>query len=92
MTKTHIPPAVILPSKHLLGIEGMSQMTMHQLLDRASYFADHLQEDVPQTLKGQTIVNLFFENSTRTRVSFELAAKKLGASVLNISVAGSSVK
>ena len=36
-------------------------MTMHQLLDRASYFADHLQEDVPQTLKGQTIVNLFFE-------------------------------
>lgn len=86
------PAPVILPKKHLLGIEGMSQLTMHQLLDRASYFADHLHEDVSQSLKGQTIVNLFFENSTRTRVSFELAAKKLGGSVLNISVAGSSVK
>jgi len=86
------PAPVILPKKHLLGIEGMSQLTMHQLLDRASYFADHLHEDVAQSLKGQTIVNLFFENSTRTRVSFELAAKKLGGSVLNISVAGSSVK
>ena len=86
------PAPVILPKKHLLGIEGMSQLTMHQLLDRASYFADHLHEDVAQILKGQTIVNLFFENSTRTRVSFELAAKKLGGSVLNISVAGSSVK
>ena len=86
------PAPVILPKKHLLGIEGMSQLTMHQLLDRASYFADRLHEDVAQSLKGQTIVNLFFENSTRTRVSFELAAKKLGGSVLNISVAGSSVK
>ena len=86
------PAPVILPKKHLLGIEGMSQLTMHQLLDRASYFADNLHEDVAKSLKEQTIVNLFFENSTRTRVSFELAAKKLGGSVLNISVAGSSVK
>ncbi|MGC6536702.1 MAG: aspartate carbamoyltransferase catalytic subunit [Candidatus Puniceispirillaceae bacterium] len=92
MTSTITPPAVSLPSQHLLGIEGMSQMTMHGLLDRASYFADNLQNDVAPSLKGQTIVNLFFENSTRTRVSFEVAAKKLGASVLNISVAGSSVK
>ena len=91
MTKS-IPAQVSLPSKHLLGIEGMDIMTMHHLLDRASYFADHLNDDLDQTLKGQTIVNLFFENSTRTRVSFEIAAKKLGASVLNISVAGSSVK
>jgi len=90
--KTTTPPAVHLPSQHLLGIEGMDVMTMHRLLDRASYFADHISNDVEQTLKGQTIVNLFFENSTRTRVSFEVAAKKLGASVLNISVAGSSVK
>ena len=92
MTKTTIPAPVLLPSRHLLGIEGMSVMTMHGLLDRASYFADNLTNEVEPTLKGQTIVNLFFENSTRTRVSFEVAAKKLGASVLNISVAGSSVK
>ena len=92
MTTNTIPAPVTLSAKHLLGIEGMSVMTMHQLLDRASYFADHLTQDVEQTLKGSTIVNLFFENSTRTRVSFEVAAKKLGASVLNISVAGSSVK
>ena len=89
MTTNIIPAPATLSSKHLLGIEGMSVMTMHQLLDRASYFADHLTQDVEQTLKGSTIVNLFFENSTRTRVSFEVAAKKLGASVLNISVAGS---
>lgn len=92
MTTNTIPAPVTLSAKHLLGIEGMSVMTMHQLLDRASYFADHMIQDVEQTLKGSTIVNLFFENSTRTRVSFEVAAKKLGASVLNISVAGSSVK
>ena len=92
MTKDKIPAPVLLPSRHLLGIEGMSVMTMHALLDRASYFADNLTNDVEPTLKGQTIVNLFFENSTRTRVSFEVAAKKLGASVLNISVSGSSVK
>ena len=92
MTTNTIPAPVTLSAKHLLGIEGMSVMTMHQLLDRASYFADHMTQDVEQTLKGSTIVNLFFENSTRTRVSFEVAAKKLGASVLNISVAGSSVK
>ena len=92
MTNTIIPAPVLLPSRHLLGIEGMSVMTMHGLLNRASYFADNLTSEVEPTLKGQTIVNLFFENSTRTRVSFEVAAKKLGASVLNISVAGSSVK
>jgi len=92
MTKDKIPAPVLLPSRHLLGIEGMSVMTMHALLDRASYFADNLTNDVEPTLKGQTIVNLFFENSTRTRVSFEVAAKKLGGSVLNISVSGSSVK
>ena len=92
MTTNTIPAPVTLSAKHLLGIEGMSVMTMHQLLDRASYFADHMTQDVEQTLNGSTIVNLFFENSTRTRVSFEVAAKKLGASVLNISVAGSSVK
>lgn len=83
---------VSLPSKHLLGIEGMSPLLIRALLDRGDMFASNPQSDISAALKGKTIVNLFYENSTRTRVSFELAAKRLGGSVLNISVAGSSVK
>ncbi|ADE38856.1 aspartate carbamoyltransferase catalytic subunit [Candidatus Puniceispirillum marinum] len=83
---------VSLPSKHLLGIEGMSPLLIRALLDRGDMFASNPQSDISAALKGKTIVNLFYENSTRTRVSFELAAKRLGGSVLNIAVAGSSVK
>ena len=89
--------AVSLASRHLLGIEGMSPLEIRALLDRGSQFADAIQNKdgdfaISNALSGKTIINLFYENSTRTRVSFELAAKRLGASVLNISVAGSSVK
>lgn len=83
---------VSLPTKHLLGIEGMSPLLIRALLDRGDSFASDPQANRSTALKGKTIVNLFYENSTRTRVSFELAAKRLGGSVLNISVAGSSVK
>ena len=83
---------VSLPTKHLLGIEGMSPLLIRALLDRGDSFASDPQANISTALKGKTIVNLFYENSTRTRVSFELAAKRLGGSVLNISVAGSSVK
>ncbi|MGB2534379.1 MAG: aspartate carbamoyltransferase catalytic subunit [Candidatus Puniceispirillum sp.] len=83
---------VNLPTKHLLGIEGMSPLLIRALLDRGDSFASDPQANISAALKGKTIVNLFYENSTRTRVSFELAAKRLGGSVLNISVAGSSVK
>ena len=83
---------VSLPTKHLLGIEGMSPLLIRALIDRGDAFASNLQTDISMALKGKTIVNLFYENSTRTRVSFELATKRLGGSVLNISVAGSSVK
>jgi aspartate carbamoyltransferase catalytic subunit len=83
---------VSLPTKHLLGIEGMSPLLIRALLDRGDSFASDPQANISSALKGKTIVNLFYENSTRTRVSFELAAKRLGGSVLNISVAGSSVK
>ena len=81
----------------MLGIEGLSVPEMQSLLYRSHYFADIItgerQDPGLQTLlKGVSVVNLFFENSTRTRVSFEVAAKRLGASVLNISVSGSSVK
>ncbi len=84
--------AVILSNRHLLGIEGMSPLEIRALLDRATVFADNPNDGVSDALRGKTIINLFYENSTRTRVSFELAAKRLGGSVLNISVAGSSVK
>ena len=86
------PKAARLSSRHLLGIEGMSPVEIRALLDRGNYFADHPTDSASIALRCKTIVNLFYENSTRTRTSFELAAKRLGGSVLNIAVAGSSVK
>ena len=86
------PQVARLLNRHLLGIEGMSPQEIGSLLDRGHYFADHPTESDSDALRGKTIVNLFYENSTRTRASFELAAKRLGGSVLNIAVAGSSVK
>jgi len=97
LATTPAPPAR-LASKHLLGIEGLNPLEINALIDRGDMFADLIQEEQPITpplsevLKGRTVLNLFFENSTRTRVSFELAAKHLGGAVLNSNVAGSSVK
>ena len=70
----------------------MAPLLIRARLDRGDAFASNSRSDISAALKGKTIVNLFYENSTRTRVSFELAAKRLGGSVLNIAVAGSSVK
>ena len=90
---TDLPaPAAVLSKKHLLGIEGMPIPEINALLERASFFANRPKELFPDILSNITVLNIFFENSTRTRVSFEIAAKRLGASVLNISVSGSSVK
>jgi len=86
------PEVARLSNRHILGIEGMSPLEIRALLDRGSYFADHPTDSGSTALRGKTIVSLFYENSTRTRTSFELAAKRLGGSVLNIAVAGSSVK
>ena len=96
MTYSDTPP-VKLRHRHFLGIQNLGADEMLALIDRSVYFAELIsaeRDDAPvaQTLSGVTVVNLFFENSTRTRVSFEVAAKRLGASVLNISVSGSSVK
>ena len=90
-------PAAQLSGRHLLGIEGVTVPEIQSLLSRSSYFADVItgkikDEGIADILGGISVVNLFFENSTRTRVSFEVAAKHLGASVLNLSVSGSSVK
>ena len=82
------------PHRHLLGIEGLSPLEIGYLLDRSEGYVDqNRQADKKKsTLRGRTIINLFFENSTRTRTSFELAGKRLGADVINMSVATSSIK
>ncbi|HEX6143115.1 MAG TPA: aspartate carbamoyltransferase catalytic subunit [Geminicoccaceae bacterium] len=79
---------------HLLGIEGLGPDDIRHLLDRADvYVGINRQADKKlATLRGLTQINLFFENSTRTRTSFELAGKRLGADVVNMSVAASSIK
>ncbi|MCP1269916.1 aspartate carbamoyltransferase catalytic subunit [Acetobacter cerevisiae] len=80
-------------SRHLLGLQGMTPDQIEPLLDLAeSYALLNRSRKVPRdVLRGRTLINLFFEDSTRTRTSFELAGKRLGADVINISVAQSSV-
>ena len=82
------------PHRHLLGIGGLSQSDIVSLLDTADeYVALSRQvEKKAVTLRGRTQINLFFEPSTRTQSSFEIAGKRLGADVMNMSVSSSSVK
>src|SRR3978361_2130194 len=85
--------AVFYPQKHLLQIEGLEPPEIGQLLDLAESYvllnrSGKTQRDL---LRGRTLINLFFEDSTRTRTSFELAGKRLGADVINMSVSTSSV-
>ncbi len=82
------------PHRHLLGIEGLFPIEISHLLDRAeAYVEQNRQADKKKSLLGgRTVINLFFEASTRTRTSFELAGKRLGADVINMSVATSSIK
>ena len=82
------------PHRHLLGIEGLSPDQITVLLDRSeSYVEQNRQADKKKTLlHGRTVINLFFENSTRTRTSFELAGKRLGGDVINMSISTSSIK
>jgi aspartate carbamoyltransferase catalytic subunit len=84
----------LFPHRHLLGIEGLSQADIIGLLDTADeYVALSRQvEKKAATLRGRTQINLFFEPSTRTQSSFEIAGKRLGADVMNMSVSSSSVK
>jgi aspartate carbamoyltransferase catalytic subunit len=81
------------PHRHLLGIEGLTPPEINHLLDLSDRYVafNRGAEKVTDALHGRTIVNLFFENSTRTRTSFELAAKRLGANVINMQVESSSV-
>jgi aspartate carbamoyltransferase catalytic subunit len=83
---------VNLSSPHLLSIEGMCKLEIENLLNRADYFANLDRHSDTKNLSGYVILNVFFENSTRTRVSFELAARRLGAEVINISLTNSAIK
>jgi aspartate carbamoyltransferase catalytic subunit len=82
-----------LDQKDLLGIEGMSASAITLILDTAASFKEISERPIKKVpaLRGKTIVNLFFEPSTRTRASFELAEKRLSADTVNISVSTSSV-
>lgn len=80
--------------RHLLGIEGLTADEITAILDRADIYVSQGRSahKKSNTLRGATLINLFFEDSTRTRTSFELAAKRLGADAMNMSVGSSSVK
>ena len=82
-----------LSSKDLLGIKGMTADEIKLILDTAATFRDVGERDIKKvpTLRGKTVINLFYEASTRTRTSFELAGKRLSADVINISTSTSSV-
>ncbi|MFM8678993.1 MAG: aspartate carbamoyltransferase catalytic subunit, partial [Alphaproteobacteria bacterium] len=92
------PPAADLSPgfahRHILGIEGMSPADITALLDLSEAYVEQNRapEKKSSLLRGRTVINLFFENSTRTRTSFELAGKRLGGDVINMSAESSSVK
>jgi aspartate carbamoyltransferase catalytic subunit len=77
---------------HLLSIEGLPRAVLHHILDTASTFLSVHEREVKKVplLRGKSVFNLFFENSTRTRTTFEIAAKRLSADVINLDIARSS--
>jgi aspartate carbamoyltransferase catalytic subunit len=78
--------------RHLLTIEGLSHQTIVEILDTAESFISMGEREIKKIplLRGKTVVNLFFESSTRTRTTFEIAAKRLSADVINLNVSASS--
>ncbi|MEE3000247.1 MAG: aspartate carbamoyltransferase catalytic subunit [Pseudomonadota bacterium] len=87
------PKLLSYPYRHLLGIEGLSVNEISYILDKSEEYVEQNRRPDAKVdiLDGRTIINLFFEDSTRTRTSFELAGKRLSASVINMSVSSSSV-
>ena len=82
-----------LSTKHLLGIKDLKKEDIELILSTAKEFKEVLQRPIKKvpSLRDKTIVNLFYENSTRTRISFELAEKRLSADTINFAASGSSV-
>ena len=77
---------------HLLSIEGLPKAILNQILDTAESFMEVSAREVKKVplLRGKSVFNLFFENSTRTRTTFEIAAKRLSADVINLDINKSS--
>ena len=94
MSEPYIHRTSPFPHRHLLGIEGLKPHEILGLLDRADEAVDVSRqvEKIKPVLRGRTQINLFFEASTRTQSSFEIAGKRLGADVMNMAVSQSSVK
>jgi aspartate carbamoyltransferase catalytic subunit len=94
MTERAMTDKPLFRHRHLLGIEGLNRIDIETLLDLADEAVEVSRqvEKKRNVLRGRTQINLFFEASTRTQSSFELAGKRLGADVMNMSVANSSVK
>ena len=90
MSELRLPPA---PKRHLLSIADLDRADVERILDTAGSLAAALDREMKKlpTLRGRTVVNLFYESSTRTLASFELAAKRLSADTMSIRSAGSSV-
>lgn len=84
----------MLKSRHLLGLDGMDKQEIQLFLDTARSFREILDRPIKRvpTLQGKTVVNLFYEPSTRTRISFELAEKRMSADIINFTASTSSVK
>ena len=80
--------------QHLLTLDGLPRAIITQILDTAAPFTEMAEREVKKLplLRGKSVFNLFFENSTRTRTTFEIAAKRLSADVINLNVATSSTK
>ena len=81
-------------SKHLIGLENLSSNDINEIIDTGFLFREVLDRPIKRvpSLTGKNIVNLFFENSTRTKISFELAEKRLSADIINFASSSSSVK
>lgn len=94
--RAHVPPpsGTVFPHEHLLGIWNMDPVTIQYILDVADTYADlnKSRERPAAKLAGRAQINLFFENSTRTLMSFETAGKRLGADTISMSVGSSSIK
>ena len=84
----------ILLKNHLLSVNDLAVPEINVLLNRANYYANANRQKgkIEKILKEKTIINLFFETSTRTKTSFELAAKRLGADVISINASASAIK
>ena len=87
-------PTVELSTKHLIGIKSLTPEDIHLIFETAKNFKEVINRPIKKvpSLRDITIANLFFENSTRTKLSFELAEKRLSADVINFSASSSSVK